>query len=131
MLGAVLSGHLGTKFKMKNVLGTLYAMRVLISLGFLLIPKSVPFAFAATILLGICGDATVPPTSGIIRKRFGAEKMAVLYGFALIGHQVGAFTSAFLGGVFVKNGMCYEPLWIVNLCLAAIAATASYRIREN
>lgn len=131
MIGAVLSGFLGTKFKMKNVLGTLYAMRVVISLGFLLLPKTIAFAFLATTLLGLCGDATVPPTSGIISKRFGAEKMAVLYGFAIIGHQVGAFLSSFLGGLFVKNGMGYEPLWIVNLCLAAIAATASYRIREK
>ncbi len=131
MLGAVLSGYLGTKFKMKNVLGTLYAMRVLISLGFIVLPKSIPFAFAATTLLGLCGDATVPPTSGIISKRFGAEKMAVLYGFALIGHQFGAFTGSFLGGIFVKNGMEYEPLWIVNLCLATIAATASYMIKEK
>ncbi len=131
MVGAVLSGYLGTKIKMKNVLGTLYAMRVVISLGFLFAEKSVPFAFAATTLLGLCGDATVPPTSGIISKRFGAEKMAVLYGFALIGHQVGAFFSSFLGGVFVRCGIGYAPLWAVNLCLAAVAATASYRIKEK
>ncbi len=131
MAGAVLSGYLGTKFKMKNVLGTLYAIRVFISIGFLLFPKSIPFAFAATTLLGMCGDATVPPTSGIISKRFGVQKMAVLYGFALIGHQVGAFFSSFFGGLFVKNGMGYEPLWMVNLCLAAIAAAASYLIKEN
>ncbi|MCD7885545.1 MAG: MFS transporter [Lachnospiraceae bacterium] len=131
MTGAVLSGYLGTKFRMKNVLGTLYAMRVVISLSFLLVPKTAAFAFVAAALLGMCGDATVPPTSGIISKRFGAEKMAVLYGFALIGHQVGAFLSSFLGGLFVKNGMGYEPLWVVNLCLAAIAAAASYRIREE
>ncbi len=131
MVGAVLSGFLGTKFQMKNVLGTMYAMRVVISLGFLLVPMSVPFAFVATAMLGMCGDATVPPTSGIVSKRFGAEKMAVLYGFALIGHQVGAFLSSFLGGVFVKNQMGYKPLWVINLCLAAFAATASYMIKEK
>ncbi len=131
MVGAVLSGYLGTKFKMKNVLGTLYATRVVISLGFLFVPKSIPFAFTQAALLGMCGDATVPPTTGIITKNFGAKKMAVLYGFALIGHQVGAFASSFLGGLFVKNGIGYEPLWVVNLCLAAIAATASYMIKEK
>ncbi len=129
MVGAVLSGYLGTKFKMKNVLATLYATRVIISLGFLFVPKSIPFAFTATAMLGMCGDSTVPPTTGIITKDFGARKMAVLYGFALIGHQVGAFVSSFLGGIFVKNGIGYEPLWVVNLCLAAIAATASYMIK--
>lgn len=131
MIGAVLSGCLGTKFKMKNVLGTLYAMRVIISLGFLLLPKSIGFVFTAAALLGLCGDATVPPTTGIITKNFSAKKMAVLYGFALIGHQAGAFASSFLGGVFVNNGLGYEPLWVVNLCLAGIAAAASYMIREK
>lgn len=131
MIGAVLTGFLSAKFRMKNVLGTVYATRVVISLGFLFLPKTVPFAFIATALLGLSGDSTVPPTSGIISRKFGAEKMAVLYGFVLIGHQVGAFLSAFCGGLFVKQGLGYAPLWVVNLCLATIAAAASYAIREK
>ncbi|MBR1391818.1 MAG: MFS transporter [Lachnospiraceae bacterium] len=130
MLGAILTGYLGTRFKMKNVLGTVYAVRVLISLGFLLLPKSVLFAFVMTGLLGVTGDSTVPPTMGTISRTFGAKKMPVLYGFALVGHQIGAFASAALGGQFVKAGLGYAPLWIVNMILAAAAAAASYRIRE-
>ncbi len=131
MTGAVLSGWLGTVFRMKNVLAAVYGMRVLISLGFLLCPVSAPFAFAATALLGMSGDATVPPTAGIVSKKFGAEKMAVLYGFTLIGHQVGAFLSSSLGGVFVRNGWGYDPLWAMNLALAAMAACASFMIRQK
>ncbi len=131
MIGAVASGYLGTRFKMKNVLGSCYALRVVISAGFLLLPVTTPFAFLATALLGMCGDATVPPTSGIVSREFGAEKMAVLYGFALIGHQVGAFLSASLGGLFVSHGLGYAPLWGINLALALMAATASFRIREQ
>ncbi len=131
MIGAVLTGFLGTKFRMKNVLGTVYATRVVISLGFLFLPKTVPFAFIATALLGMSGDSTVPPTNGIITKLFGTRKMAVLYGFALIGHQVGAFFSAFLGGVFVNMGWGYAPLWVMNLILAAFAAVESYRIKAK
>ena len=103
MTGAVFVGFLGAKFRMKNILGCVYAMRILISLGFLILPKTVPFAFLATTLLGMSGDATVPPTSGIISRKFGAEKMAVLYGFTLIGHQIGAFASSYLGGIPCKN----------------------------
>ena len=88
---------------MKNVLGGVYTIRVIISLAFLLVPKSTVFAFIATALLGLSGDATVPPTSEIISKKFGSKNMAVLYGFTLIGHQVGAFLSAYLGGVFVDR----------------------------
>ena len=130
-IGAAGTGFLGAVFKMKNVLAGVYAMRVGISLAFLFLPKSIGFAFIATALLGLSGDATVPPTSGIISKRFGSQNMAVLYGFTLIGHQVGAFLSAYLGGVFVDNGLGYAPLWVVNLCLATVAAIASFRIRNE
>ena len=44
---------------------------------------------------------------------------------------VGAFFSAYLGGFFVDIGVGYGPLWLVNLCLAAIASTASFRIRNE
>ncbi|MCD8116073.1 MAG: MFS transporter [Oscillospiraceae bacterium] len=131
MIGAAGAGFLGVKFPMKNVLGSVYAVRVLISLGFIFLPKSAAFAFIATALLGLSGDSTVPPTSGIISKKFGAKKMAVLYGFTLIGHQIGAFTSSYLGGVFVEHGLGYTPLWIINMCLAAIAAAASFSIQQE
>ncbi len=131
MLGAVLTGFLGVKFRMKNVLGSVYATRVIISLGFLFLPKTAVFAIVATALLGMSGDSTVPPTTGIISRLFGSEKMAVLYGFALIGHQLGAFLSAYLGGVFVSNGLGYAPLWVMNLILAGFAAIESYRIRTK
>lgn len=77
------------------------------------------------------GDATVPPTSGIISRKFGAEKMAVLYGFTLIGHQIGAFISSNLGGILVRMGVGYAPLWVINMVLAALAASVSFAIRDD
>lgn len=135
MTGATVIGILGTtKFRMKNLLGSAYAMRVVISLLMILVPlslKKAPFAFLITALLGMCGDATVPPTSGIITHKFGAKKMPVLYGFTLIGHQFGAFASSYLGGVFVAHHLGYTPLWIINACLASFAATVSFMIKGD
>lgn len=131
MIGATGTGFLSAKFKMKNILGCVYALRVIVSFAFLFLPKSVAFAFVATALLGLSGDSTVPPTSGIISKKFGAKNMAVLYGFTLIGHQIGAFFSSYLGGLFVDKGLGYAPLWVINLCLASIASIASFRIRNE
>ncbi len=129
MVGAIAAGFLGTKFKTKNVLGAVYFTRVIISLGFLFLPKTAVFAFAATTLLGMSGDSTVPPTTSIVSRLFGAKKLAVLYGFAVVGHQVGAFLSSYLGGLFVDLGMGYKPLWVLNLILALFAAIESWRIR--
>lgn len=131
MAGAVAVGFLGTKFRLKQVLGSVYIVRIFVSLGFLLLPKTISFAFIATTLLGLSGDATVPPTSGIISRKFGSGKMAVLYGFTLIGHQIGAFTSSFLGGLLVKMGLGYTPLWAIDMLLAAFAAAVSFSIQND
>ena len=130
MIGAVISGFLGQKFKMKTVLTGIYGFRVLIGLCFLFFAKTIPFAFIATGFLGLTGDSTVPPTTGIISKKVGVAKMAVVYGSIFIGHQVGAFASAWLGGVLVHTALGYSALWIVDLCLSLIAAVFSYRIKE-
>lgn len=128
MLGAVITGFLGQKFRMKNVLAAVYGIRVLIAAAFILLPKSVPFAFAATGLLGLTGDSTVPPTTGIISNKVGVAKMAVVYGSIFIGHQIGAFLSAWLGGILVSTALSYTALWIADLCLGAVAAIASFKV---
>lgn len=130
MLGAVVTGFLGQKFRMKNVLAGVYGIRILIALAFIFIPKSAPFAFIATGLLGITGDSTVPPTTGIISKKVGVAKMAVVYGSIFIGHQLGAFASAWLGGILVSTTLGYTALWIADLCLCLVAAIASFIIKD-
>lgn len=110
MLGAVITGFLGQKFRMKNVLAGVYGIRILIALAFIFIPKSVPFAFIATGMLGLTGDSTVPPTTGIISNKVGVAKMAVVYGSIFIGHQLGAFASAWLGGILVSTVLGYTAL---------------------
>lgn len=130
MLGAVATGFLSQKFRMKNVLAVVYSFRVLIAISFLSLPKTAAFAFAATGLLGLTGDSTVPPTTGIIGRKVGVAKMAVVYGSIFIGHQFGAFVSAWLGGIFVETSLGYSALWLADLFLCLIAAIASYKIKD-
>ncbi len=115
---------------MKNVLGSVYGIRILIAVAFIFLPKSVPFAFIATAALGLTGDSTVPPTMGIISQKVGLAKMAVLYGALCIGHQIGAFASAWLGGILVNTSLSYTALWIADLCLCTTASFVSFRIKN-
>ena len=131
MLGALLTGFLITKFKMKNVLGSVYGCRVVISILMLVLPGSYALAIVSTAMLGMTGDSTVPPTMGIITKHFGAKQLAVLYGIALTGHQVGAFFSSWFGGICYTWFGNYDLLWTANMALATIAAIASYSIKET
>jgi len=131
MVGAMATGFLSMKFPMKNVLGTVYGLRVLISLSMLILPGSLPFALIATGCLGATGNSTVPPTTGLITREFGARKMAVYYGIALVGHQVGAFLSSSFGGICAQQFGTYRPLWVANAVLCAIASAASYAIKNK
>lgn len=131
MLGAAATGFLGRKFRMKSVLAAVYGVRILIAMAFILLPASVPFAFVMTGLLGLTGDSTVPPTTGIISRRVGMARMAVVYGSIFIGHQLGAFLSAWLGGILVSTALGYTALWMADLGLSAAATIASCRIAED
>lgn len=130
MIGAVIAGFLGQKFRKKNVLAAIYGIRIVIALAFIFCTKSVPFAFAATALLGLTGDSTVPPTTTIISGKAGVAKMAVIYGSIFIGHQLGAFASAWLGGIFVSTPLGYTMLWMVDLCLCTAASIANFAIKD-
>lgn len=130
MLGAVGTGFLGQHFRMKNVLASVYGIRILIAILFIFLPKTILFAFLATAALGLTGDSTVPPTTGIISGKVGIAKMAVLYGSLCIGHQIGAFASAWLGGILVSTPLSYTALWIADLCLCSIASLASFLIKD-
>lgn len=116
---------------MKNVLGGVYFIRVLVSCSMLFAPHTMGYALVATGILGATGDSTVPPTTGLITRQFGARKMAVIYGIALIGHQAGAFLSSWFGGFCAQNFGNYDLLWIANMGLSFVAAVASWSIREE
>ena len=45
MIGTVGTGFLGRRFRMKNVLASVYALRILIAVMFIFLPKSILFAF--------------------------------------------------------------------------------------
>lgn len=65
----------------------------------------VTLAFATTALMGCSGDSAVPPTTDIITGRRGSARMPVLYDFALVGRQIGAFLGSCLGGVDRASGV--------------------------
>ena len=131
MIGSVLSGWLAGKLSMKNVLGTYYALRSVIAMIFLLLPKTIPVVYGYAILLGMTGAATVPPVSGLIGREFGAARVGTLYGFVFFIHSIGGFLGAWLGGLCVEFFGGYVQIWVIDMLLCVIAAAASWLIRET
>lgn len=131
MVGAFLAGLLCTRLKMKNVLGTLYGSRAIMTLLFLALPKSMLSVCIYIFFLGFTGSATVTPVAGICGRLFGKQGVSILFGFAFFLHQIGGFLSAWLGGVCFASTDSYAPIWLVDCALCLLAAVVSYLIREK
>ncbi|MCM1322499.1 MAG: MFS transporter [Bacteroides sp.] len=131
MAGCIFTGFLDSRFKNKYVLAGTYWSRLLIASALIFLPKSIPHVYVTAFLLGCSGNATVPPTTGLITKLYGSKKLGVLFGTAFLVHQIGAFASGWLGGILVKSTGGYNLLWISSMILSLIAGALVVQVREN
>ena len=129
--GSLLIGWAMPRWRSRNLLALIYALRGLIVAGFMIAPK-VPATFMVfAALLGVTYLATVPPTAGLVAKFYGPRNMATLFGIVMLSHQVGAFVGAWLGGpVFIATGS-YDWMWYADIALAVLAALVNLPIREK
>ncbi len=119
--GCILSGFVTARIRPNRVLSFLYSSRVVIILLFFFLPGTPITGFVIGILLGMTGGATVTPTSETVGRLFGAEKIGTLFGCCFLAHQLGAFFSAWLGGIFVNMTGGYTLIWCVDLVFALAA----------
>jgi predicted MFS family arabinose efflux permease len=129
--GSLVSGWLMQRMPMKNLLGTLYALRAAGVALFLLAPASREVMLGFALWMGITYMATLPPTSGIIAKLYGAKNIAVLFGVTMALHQVGSFLGVWIGGLELELTGGYRWVWLLDILLATAAALAHLPIRER
>ena len=128
--GSLSAGALGTRWSMKWLLSAMYASRALM-IGLYLVAPRTPltfYVFAAA--LGFTFLATVPPTAGLIGKRFGPRYLGTLFGLAVLTHQIGGFFGAWLGGLTIARFGDYGWMWIADMLLALLAAAVTLPVRE-
>ncbi|MBR3296514.1 MAG: hypothetical protein IKI65_01595 [Firmicutes bacterium] len=130
MLGSVFSGAMTGRFRPKMVAGLEFGSRTIWILLYFILPKTIVTFGLFAILLGFTGAATVPPVSAMVKERFGAVKMATLFGFLFVFHQLGSFFSSWLGGISVEATCGYTVIWSASALLAAFAASCCFRVRD-
>lgn len=129
IFGALLSGWLSTKVPKGALLAFYYGFRACWVLAFIfLMPKTLFTAIIFSVGLGLTGDATVSPTAGIVNVRYVLAQAATLIGVLFFFHQIGAFFSAWLGGVLLDMTGGYEAVWLLDVVLCVIACLASLKI---
>lgn len=128
--GSLTAGALGNRYRMKAVLGAMYASRVVIIGLYLISPHTSLTFYLFAAGLGFSWLATVPPTAGLVGKLFGTRYLGTLFGLTLLSHQIGGFFGAWLGGIAITRFGDYNWMWYGDIALAATAALLCLPIRE-
>ena len=131
VFGAYLSGLFSGKLLKRHVLVFIYLSRAVAITLFLLIPYSLISVYVFSAVMGFLWLATVPATSGLVAVMFGTRYMAMLYGIVFLGHQVGSFTGAWLGGRLYDLNQDYTPMWWAAVVLGMLAALIHLPIKEE
>jgi predicted MFS family arabinose efflux permease len=129
--GSIGAGFVIQRWSMKRTLASLYAARAIGIALFLAAPKTEPVVLAFSAWMGLTYMAVLPPTAGLVGKLFGAQRLATLLGITFVVHQAGAFLGSWLGGVVLEATGSYDPMWLLDLVLAGLAAAVSLAVRES
>ncbi|WTR16581.1 MFS transporter [Streptomyces sp. NBC_00138] len=130
--GTVASGWFTDRLSPRRLLAIYYGLRGL-SLMFLpmLLGDSIhPPMVLFIVFYGLDWVATVPPTIALCREHYG-ENSAIVFGWVLASHQIGAALVAYLGGVARDALGSYDVVWYSSGALCAVAALMSLVIRHR
>ena len=129
--GAILWSSMGNRFKRKNLLSTLYLLRSLVFLGFVIAPLSAASVLIFAAALGFLGLGTVPLTASLVGYIFGPVHVTMLNGIVFFGHQVGSFFGGWGGGRLFDLQGNYDMMWWISIALGLVSAALHYPIVEE
>ncbi|MFF8832464.1 MFS transporter [Streptomyces sp. NPDC015131] len=132
VVGTIASGWFTDRFEARRLLAVYYALRgiSLLFLPMLLAPSVHPPMVFFIVFYGLDWVATVPPTIALCREHYG-EDSAIVFGWVLASHQVGAAAVAFAGGVARDVFGSYDVVWYASGALCAAAALMALVIRRR
>jgi len=131
VFGTYLAGMLGGWLPKKYLLSTIYTLRSLAIVAFVVAPLTPWSVYAFAAAIGFLWLSTVPLTNGIVAEIFGVRYLSMLGGFVFLSHQVGSFLGVWLGGRLYDATGSYDVVWWIAAALGVAAAAINLPIRER
>ena len=131
MAGTITSGYLATRYSKKKILSTIYLLRGVSIIYFIILPPSIFNSVVFGVTFGFLWLSTVPPTNGIVAHIFGTKYVGLLYGIVFVSHQIGSFLGAYLGGVFYELNGNFDYAWYGSIALSIFAGLIHLPIVEK
>jgi len=122
IVGALGSGELSQRWKRRELLIIIYASRGVLMTIFLFADKTTTNVLIFSAVMGLLWLSTIPPTVALVARNFGTRWLATMFGLVFVGHQLGGFAGAWLGGVIFDRTGSYDLMWSICIAGAAFAA---------
>lgn len=130
VMGSLASGELTQKWRRRELLVLIYGSRAVLLTVFFLAPKTTGTVLAFSAVMGVLWLSTVPPTVALCARNFGTRWLATIFGMVFLGHQLGGFTGAYLGGLIFDRTGSYDLMWMISILAAVFAALIHLPIRD-
>lgn len=128
--GSLVSGELTGRWRRRELLMLIYGGRAVVMTVFFLGPKTELTLALFSAAMGVLWLSTVPPTVALVARRFGTQWLATIFGLVFLGHQIGGFSGAWLGGVIWDRTGSYDLMWIIAILAGAFAAAVHIPVRD-
>ncbi|MDB5315760.1 MAG: putative arabinose efflux permease, family [Rhodospirillales bacterium] len=128
--GSLIAGELSQRWRRRELLIAIYTLRGILMTTFLMVEKTTTTVLVFSALMGILWLSTVPPTIALVARNFGTRWLATIFGIVFLGHQLGGFTGAFLGGIVFDRTGNYDLMWTFGIAAAAFAALIHIPIND-
>ena len=131
LFGTLAAGRLGDRYRMKYLLSSIYFMRSLVMIVFLMTPISQTSVIVFAGAMGLLWLSTVPLTTGLIAHIFGPRYLATLAAIAFLSHQIGSFLGVWMGGLSFDLTGSYDPVWIFAIVAGFVATLIHLPIHDS
>ncbi len=122
LFGTTASGWLTDRYDPRKLLFAYYGLRglSLVALPALDFQPGGLLLFAA--FYGLDWIATVPPTVALANRHFGEARAPIIFGWVMVGHQIGAATAAFGAGLIRETTGSYFMAFVIAGGFGVLAA---------
>lgn len=131
IIGSYLAGYFGGLYSKKNLLAYIYLLRAVAIGLFMVLPITPATVYIFAAAMGSLWLGTVPLTNGLVAQIFGVKYLSTLFGIVFLGHQIGSFIGAWLGGYVFDLSGSYYAVWLTCIGLSIVAAVLCWPIDES
>jgi predicted MFS family arabinose efflux permease len=129
--GTYAFGLLGARYSQKRLLALIYLLRTVFIAAFLLLPVTAGSTLVFAAAMGLLWLGVAPLVTGLVGKVFGLTHFSMLYGLVFLGHQLGSFAGAWMGGLAFDLTGSYNVGWGALIAIGAIAFTLQWTMDDR